>query len=345
MLKKVRKEDLKHVMSCRKNLLKYNTKHDLEYKNGYKIYKWCQSYAENDDFTLHNFWVVKHDKGKYKRGQKIMSRKEQQTFISNGGETREIRCHGELTRLHMRELIEPLDVVMPNRHGFKKNKDIFTLMEAASQRMERGNRFTGTVISLDMTNAFEQVTETQIYLIFKKIFDLNHKDSEKLASICSYKGRLFQGCTIAPLLFNIWFSRVFERLETMRNDNFELFSYADDLTLIVDYSTLSWKFLRFIIKVIEQCGFKINKRKTKVRNGQHMEICGLQWKTNPNGEWKIYPRATKRLKSKIRLFKYLLSKGITKTKRLNKNEEYITIQEMLKGLENWYSRSTLFQPL
>lgn len=345
MIKKVRKEDLKHVMSCRKNLLRYNTRNELEYKNGYKIYKWCQNYIDKDDYTLHQFWVVKHDKNGYKRGQKIMSLKEQQKFVKCGGETREIRCHGELTRLHMRELIDSLDVEMPNRHGFKKNKDIFTLMQAISQRMERGNRFKGTVVSLDMADAFGQVTETQIYLIFKKIFDLNHKDSEKMARICTYKGRLFQGCTIAPLLFNIWFARVFERLETMRNDKFELYSYADDLTLIVDYRSLSWKFLKFIIRIIETSGFKINKRKTKVRNGQHMEACGLQWKTNPLGEWRIYPRATKKLKSNIRLWKYLINKGITKTRRLNKNGNYITTLEMLKGLENWYLRSTQFQPL
>ena len=332
-------------MSCRKNLLRYNTKHDLEYKSGYKIFKWCRNYIEHDDYSLHQFWVVKYNKNGYKRGQKIMNSREYQDFINNGGETREIRCHQELTRLHMRELIEPMDVTMPNRHGFKKNKDIFTLMQTASQRMERGNGFKGTVVSLDMRNAFNQITTDQIYLIFKKIFDLNHKDSEALANICSYKGHLFQGCVIAPLIFNIWFSKVFERIETMRNSNFELYSYADDLTLLIDYKSLSWKFLKFIIRIIETSGFKINKRKTRVANATHMEICGLQWKTNPLGEWKIYPRQTKKLKSKLRMWKYLESKGIKTTNRLNKNGQPITIQEMLKGLENWYLRSTQFQPL
>lgn len=345
MKKGIRKKDLAHVMSCRKNLLRYTSKKDLEYKNGYAIYKWCQNYLYNDDYTLHKFWVVKHDKNGYKRGQKIMRRDEQQQFIKGGGETREIKCHGELTRLHMRELIEYLDVEMPYRHGFKRGKDIFTLMQAISQRTEHGNRFRGTIISLDMENAFEQITQDQIYLIFKKVFDLNNKDSQKLAEVCTENGRLFQGCTIAPLIFNIWFSRVFERIETMRHDNFQLYSYADDLTIIVDYSSLSWKFLKFIIRLIEQCNFKINKKKTRVRNAEHMEACGLQWKTNPLGEWKIYPRNTKQLKSNMRMWKYLLDKGITTTRRLNKNSENITITEILKGLENWYLRSTQFQPL
>lgn len=345
MKKGIRKKDLAHVMSCRKNLLRYTSKKDLEYKNGYAIYKWCRNYLDTDDFSLHKFWVVKHDKNGYRRGQKIMNRAEQQQFVNSGGETREIKCHGELTRLHMRELIEPMDVEMPNRHGFKRNRDIFTLMEKASQRAELGNRFQGTVISLDMKDAFEQVTKDQIYLIFKKIFDLNDKDSQKLSEICTENGKLFQGCTIAPLIFNIWFSRVFERIETMRNDNFQLYSYADDLTIIVDYSSISWKFLKFMVRLIEQCGFKINKRKTRIRNIEHMEICGLQWKTNPLGEWKIYPRKTKQLKSNIRMWKYLLNKGYTTTRRLNKNQQNITIAEILKGLENWYYRSTQFQPL
>lgn len=345
MLKKVRKENLRHVRACRKNLLRYNTRNDLERVNGYKIYKWCRNYLDNDDYSVNRFWVVKHDKTNYKRGQKIMNQKEQKDFIANGGETREIRCHTALTRLHMRELIESLEVKMPGRHGFRKNKDIFTLMEEASKRMERGNQFKGTVISLDLENAFEQITEEQIYLIFKKIFDLNHTDSEKLAKICSYQGHLFQGCTIAPQIFNIWFSRVFERIETMRDSTFELYSYADDLTVLIDYKTLSWKFLKFLIKVIEQCNFKVNRKKTKVTNAEHMEICGLQWKTNPNGEWKVYPRRTKKLKSNIRLWKYLEQKGITTTKRLNRNGEHILVVEMLKGLENWYNRCTQFQPL
>ena len=345
MIKKVRKENLKHISSCRKNLLKTNSKHDLEYKNGYKIYKWCRNYLDNDDYTLNRFWVVKHDKNGYKRGQKIMTKSEQQKFIVNGGETREIRCHNELTRLHMRELIEYLDVEMYNRFGFKRNKDIFTLMQTASERMERGNQFRGTVVSIDLSNAFEQVSEEQVYLIFKKIFDLNHQDSEKLAKVCTYQGHLFQGCTIAPQLFNIWFARVFERIDTMRNSNFELYSYADDLTLLLDYSSISWKFLKFIIRIIESSGFKINKAKTKIRNAQHMEICGLQWKTNPLNEWKVYPRKTKKLKAKIRLFKYLLNKGITTTRRLNSKGDPITTLEMLKGLENWHTRCQNFQPI
>ena len=115
--------------------------------------------------------------------------------------------------------------------------------------------------------------------------------------------------------------------------------------MITLYESVSWKFVRFILKLIKQAGFKINKSKLKVRNGKNLEATGLQYRTNPLGDWKIYPRNQKKLIHNIRLWRYLDRKGLETTRRLNKVGQYITIREMLNGLENWLNRVRTFQPV
>ena len=337
-------EDVKHVKSCKSYL--ENLYGDIRYNQGYKLFKWCKQYLYSDSWSVNKFWVCKKDIAQYKRGMKLMNQKEVNQYQKLGGEVREILCHPEMTRLHMSELTEQIELCSPYQHGFVKDRDIFTLMETASQFSLRKN-FQTSVASIDLQNAFGQISENQVYAIFRFIYGLNVKDAEELAKRCCYNGHLFQGNTWAPTLFNIWFVRVFSRIEKfqLNNSNFILLSYADDLTLITLYDSMSRKFLNFIIKIIQQCNFKINKRKTKIVSGKHMEICGLQWKETGQ-QWKIYPRKTQKLKKLIRMWEYNYNKDPNgTTKRINKAGEPIRLTEMLNGLKEWYSRSTSFQPV
>ena len=347
-MKRINKTDYLHAISCAKYAKKCGYR-NLEYNQGYKIYQWCKKYLDTQklDFQILEFWVVKKDSQGYKRGQKIMSRKKMQRFVALGGKVRTIRCHKKETRKAMKELIEQLDITDKNQHGFTKGRDIFTAMEQASQFATRRN-FKVSVASLDLSNAFEQITKNQIYAIFRIIFKLNKKHAEKLSEIMTINNKLFQGNVISPQLFNIWFLKVYSQLEKVVNraGNFKLISYADDLTVITLYPSMSWKFLNFIKRIIKQAGFQINSRKTRIKNGKDMEICGLQWKTNANGEWKIYPRKTQKLKKLIRLWNFILAKNpLAQTPRLNKNGGQIFAYEMSKGLENWYKRTMNFQPI
>lgn len=346
---KVGIENYRHVKSCARYVRTNLGLKNVKYCNGYKIYLWCKKYLDAPnklDFTIQEFWVCKKDHQKYKRGQKIMSRKKMQQFVANGGKVRTIRCHKKETRKAMRELLQYMNIHAPEQYGFVNNRDIFKLMEDASKFSLRRN-FKTSVASIDLENAFEQITYTQVYAIFKYIFGINEKHSKKLAEISTTNGKLFQGNVISPIIFNLWFLRVYSRLEkvSMSSNNFKLFSYADDLTVITLYRSMSWKFLKFIMKVIEQCNFKINKTKTRITKGNHMEICGLQWK-DIGYKWRVYGRKTQKLKKNIRMWKFILSKNpLAKTKRLNKNGQEIFALEMLKGLENWYSRVLQFQPI
>ena len=343
----VSRRNLLHAKSCRSYYTK--TVHaigekDIEYNNGYHIYKWCKQYLNKLDFQIINFWVVKKDHQGLKRGQKIMSHKKMQQFIASGGKVREIRCYKKETRKAMRQLIPELDLYNQYGYGFTKNKDIFTQMEKLTNFSLRRN-FETSVVSIDLQDAFSQITQEQVYCIFRHIFRLNIKDSEELAEKCCYKGRLFQGNTIAPLLFNLWFSRVHNILHGQQERNMILTNYADDLTLITHYKTMSHKYLRFIMRVIKACGFKVNRQKLKIYSGKNLEATGLQYKFNSLGEWRIYPRNQRKLKNLIRLWEYLSGIGIENTLRKNALGQFIKVSEMINGLKCWEHRCSTFQPI
>lgn len=338
---KVSYRNYQHSRACSRYLEKNGR--NLEYKNGYQIHKWCNKYLNKLDFTTQRFWVAKKDIGKIHRGQKIFSNKKKTDYINQGGKVREIICYKKETRKAMRELIEPLDIPTTWQHGFTKKRDIFTQFEELAKFALRRN-FKVSVVSIDLENAFNQLTEEQIFCIFRFIFKLNKKQSEQLAKRCCLNGKLFQGNTIAPLLFNVWFSRLYAMIDKMQYDNMLLTNYADDITLVTLYPSISWKFLRFIMKLIKTAGFKVNRAKTRIRNGINMEATGLQYRFDCFGNWKVLPRSMVKLNNLIRLWDHMESLGIEKTLRMNKKGELISVQEMKRGLNNWKNRIQTFSP-
>lgn len=341
----IKAENLNHAKACKKYFEDNLGQPNIRYTKGYALYKWCNKYLNSLDWTVQKFWVCKRNVGKYKRGMKLMTQREKLAYENMGGTTRQILCHSKETRRAMSEITEILELTAPTQHGFAKGKDIFTLMKVASEEALKRN-FDVSVVSLDLTDAFGQITQEQTYSMLRHIYGLNVKQAEELSQKLCYNGALFQGNVWSPLLFNLWFVRVISRLEKVmgNNRNFQIFTYADDITIITQYPTISWKFLKFVMKIIKQCNFKINKAKTKVVSGRNMEVCGLQWKQAET--WKIYPRNTWKLKKLLRLWVYMENKyPHGTTKRLNRMGIPITISEMKNGLENWYKRSTQFQPI
>lgn len=316
----------------------------LERYNGYHIHLWCKEYLDKLDFSTRNFWVAKKSIGGIHRGQKIFSTKKKKQYEQQGGKVREITCFKKETRKAMRKLIPYLDIPTSWQHGFTSQRDIFTQFKQLCDFALTRN-FEVSVVSMDLENAFNQITEEQVYCIFRFIFQVNKKQSTELARKCCVNGHLFQGNTLAPLLFNIWFARFYSIIEkNIQGNNVLITNYADDITMVTRYPSISWKFMKFIQKLIESIGFKINRTKTKVRNGKNLEATGLQFKFNKHGEWKVMPRSMKKLNNNLRLWEHMRKLGITNTMRLNSKGEFITIEEMEKGLKNWKNRIQKFQP-
>ena len=338
-------KDIQHAKACKVYLVGKSNNTKLDYYNGYHIHLWCKENLQKLDFKIIDFWVVKKDFNGYKRGQKIMNKAEMEKFVVNGGRVRNISCFDKRTRKAMRELLPYLDIQTPYSHGFTENRDIFTQFQTLTEYALRNN-FSGSVVSLDLSDAFDQITKEQVYAIFKYVFDLNKKQAEELSEKCTRNGHLFQGNTLAPLLFNIWFSRFYSIIDrNIQHNHCLITNYADDITIMLEYKTASWKFIRFIIKILKQIGFKINKSKVKIRNAKNLEATGLQYKNSAMGDWKVYPRSNKKLLNNIRLWEHLERQGIKTTLRLNKEGNPITLQEMLNGLKNWFNRVNAFQPV
>ena len=338
-------KDIQHAKSCKVYLVSKNKGIKLDYYNGYHIHQWCNEYLQKLDFRIIDFWVVKKDFDGYKRGQKIMKKSEMQQFVAKGGKVRNISCFDKETRKAMRKLLPYLDIQTPYSHGFTKDRDIFTQFQTLAEYALRKN-FSGSAVSLDLSDAFNQITTSQVYAIFRYVFELNKKQAEELSLKCTRHGHLFQGNTLAPLLFNIWFSRFYSIIDkNIQHNHCLITNYADDITIMLEYKTASWKFIRFIIRILKQIGFRINKSKVKIRNAKNLEATGLQYKNSGMGDWKIYPKNNKKLKNNIRLWEYLKGLGIETTLRLNKKGELITLDEMLNGLKNWFSRVNTFQPV
>lgn len=339
-------KDIQHAKSCKAYLVKnYGRGLKLEYNNGYKIHQWCNKYLNKLKFEIIDFWVVKKDFCGYKRGQKIMNKKEKEEFVGKGGRVRNISCFDKETRKGMRELIPLLDIPSKYSHGFTKDRDIFTQFQTLANFALRNN-FSGSTVSLDLEDAFDQITVEQVYSVFRFIFGLNKRQAEQLSMRCTRNGHLFQGNTLAPLIFNLWLIRFYSIIDrNIQHNHCLITNYADDITIMLEYKTASWKFIKFIIRILKQIGFKINKQKIKVRNAICLEATGLQYKHSPNGEWKVYPRNMKKLKNNIRLWEYLNGQGIETTLRLNRKGELITLGDMLNGLKNWFNRVNTFQPV
>lgn len=330
-----------HSRACRRYLERGR---NLERNQGYHIHLWCNEYLDKLDFTTNQFWVAKRSIGKVFRGQKIFSKKKLNQYLQQGGKVREITCFKKETRKAMRKLLPQLDIPTDWQHGFTNQRDIFTQFTQLSKYALTRN-FKVSVASIDLENAFDQITEEQVFCIFRFIFKVNKQQSTELARKCCVNGHLFQGNTLAPLLFNLWFSRFYAMIEkNIQYNNALITNYADDITLITRYPSISWKFLKFIIKLIESIGFKINKEKLKVRSGKNLEATGLQFKFNKYGEWKVMPRSMKKLNNNLRLWEHMKGLGIDTTLRVNAKGELITIQEMEKGLTNWKNRIQQYQP-
>lgn len=119
-------------------------------------------------------------------------------------------------------------------------------------------------------------------------------------------------------------------------ENVELIQYADDLTFVFkDRDFVPFWVAKEIVRKIEELGFTVNREKLELFSAKSKwAILGLH-KCNTQKTEGIKARKTRKLKSKLRLFEHLRSKGAQFTRRLNKLGNPISIDQMEKGLRNW----------
>lgn len=273
--------------------------------------------------------VVKQAEG-YFRGQKIIDKKEQQKLIKSGGKTRPVTYIRDKQTNKILKRIAPLvDIPHPDQVGFTANCSIW---DAASRMAE-----CSAVVNIDLENAFNAIPEGAVYLIFRKVFDLNKTHAAMLTDACCENGFMYQGCPLSPLIFNLWTRPI---LDSIKGAGFKIVAYADDLTIGTECGYISHKMVRVFKKWIEQFNMTVNTAKVKFYNYKktYKETVGLKKWCKDSG-LIIEPLKFRKALRKLAYLAHLYDKGVTHTRRLNKAGEPNELGFVILGMWIWISES------
>ena len=191
---------------------------------------------------------------------------------------------------HERMMRKVKDKLHPNLYGFAKGRGtqdgLMTVSHMASSHIFRKNatntRSKGSCVAVfvDLEKAFEMANKNVILSTLAKL-GVKGKllawikdyltDRRGYVTIDGFKSEAHdfengtpQGSIISPALFNII---VHELLSYKWPNNVEVFSYADDLVIIIqckNYRKTTQQALDVLSRACEELGLKINARKTKI---------------------------------------------------------------------------------
>lgn len=138
----------------------------------------------------------------------------------------------------------------------------------------RFHRKQKKVLTIDIENYFGSIDYNKVLKFFR---DLGYSNAVAvmLANICTLDDELPQGSPTSPMLSNLITRRLDKRIAGFTDKNHIRYTrYADDLTFSGDFS--EGQLINFVKFVLEDEGFIINERKTRVRKqNQRQEVTGI----------------------------------------------------------------------
>lgn len=154
-------------------------------------------------------------------------------------------------------------------NGFVENKSIITNAKVHLKQEK--------ILNIDLEDFFPSIHKNRIYYIFKNICGYSNDVSFCLTNLVTYKNSLPQGAPTSPILSNIVTYMMDIRLEKLSEKmGIRYTRYADDITFSGDKYLINTKLLEYVNNIIEDCGFKINKKKTRFASkGNRQEVTGL----------------------------------------------------------------------
>lgn len=161
--------------------------------------------------------------------------------------------------------------VSTNAHGFIRKKSPVTNAE-----VHRKNR---TIIRVDLKDFFPSIDAKKIINALTRYWPRD--EAERVARLCTIDGRLPQGAPTSPALANIVACQLDARLAGFANSLDAVYTrYADDIIFSFPKKRskkFCLKVLLFIQKIIKDCGFRVNRKKTRIRYGpgQQRKITGI----------------------------------------------------------------------
>lgn len=153
------------------------------------------------------------------------------------------------------------------------------------------------ILTIDLSDFFGTVTDIQVYNVFKSI-GYNKLISTMLTNICTYDGSLPQGSPCSPKLANLVTWKLDKRIQGFVGKRGITYTrYADDLSFSGLHPANTVQVLPVVKSIIEDEGFKINPKKTRVAGASRAKIVtGLVISNNKFGIGKTKYRI---LRSKI----------------------------------------------
>lgn len=130
------------------------------------------------------------------------------------------------------------------------------------------------VVCLDIEDFFPSISFSQVFRLFN-YYGYTKQVSYTLAKLCTYDNSLPQGSPASPMISNIVCLRLDKRLSALAERFLGNYSrYADDITFSGPLNIN--KIIPFAINIINDEGFKVNAKKTRVAGrNQRQEITGL----------------------------------------------------------------------
>nr|CRY97866.1 hypothetical protein [uncultured prokaryote] len=274
--------------------------------------------------------VVKQANG-YFRGQKVISQADQRALKATGGKYREVTfLKDKATRKMLRKVAKLIDIPHADQVGFTRKRSIW---DAAARLGD-----AKSIVNIDLENAFNAIPEQAVYLILRRVFDLNKKHARQLTNAITDGGYLYQGSPLAPLIFNLWTRPI---MDSVRGAGFDIVAYADDLTIGSDYGAISHKMVRVFIKWIRQFNMNVNMAKVKFYNIKkaYKETVGLKSIRSGGGILTTPVKFRKGLR-KLRYLTHLYTvNGVTHTRRVNKEGEPNELGFVILGSWIWLSEA------
>jgi RNA-directed DNA polymerase len=201
---------------------------------------------------------------------------EEITIQKTGGGTRTLHAVNGRMRMLQKKLYQHLAPrYKPSKFatGFIEGKSI-----VENARAHRKNKI---ILKFDIEDFFPSITFPRVRGMFMQYpFHFSEVKATALAQICCLEdsGPIPQGGVTSPYISNMICRKLDSRLAGLaKNVHLKYSRYADDMTFSTSDLKLNIKSVtKHISKIIEDEGFKVNKKKTKVlRKNQPQSVTGI----------------------------------------------------------------------
>jgi len=133
------------------------------------------------------------------------------------------------------------------------------------------------ILNIDLKDFFPSINSKKIFYVFNKLCGYDSNISYCLTKLVMYKGGLPQGACTSPVLSNIVSYKMDIRLSKLAEKlDIAYTRYADDITFSGNKNVINNNLLSIVTKIIEECGYKINDKKTRFQTkNSRQEVTGL----------------------------------------------------------------------